>query len=74
MTELLTEKLLTLQQAQETLAMDFREIKAERDLALAGEHAFPRSSIARRHAMLQVSKPGFRSHFRAPDREPSVFK
>lgn len=41
MTEMLNHKLLALQQAQETLESDFREIRNERDQALAGELDIP---------------------------------
>ena len=45
MMEVLKQKLLTLQQAQETLESDFKEIRSERDQALAGEHASPRAAV-----------------------------
>lgn len=49
MMEQLTQKLLTLQQAQETLESDFREIRTERDQALAGVHAvYPGSTPHKR--------------------------
>ena len=39
--EVLKQKLLTLQQAQETLESDFKEIRSERDQALAGVYMLP---------------------------------